>query len=434
MRILVIAPDAPPKNAPESIQVGRYLRELGARHEVTLVTTPVERGWVGADPALADEGRGIARIELRLPLHAAAMRLLSSRVARRWRVPDKDFWIVRMPDRVLASLDESPDVLYSRSTPFSGALLARRLAGGLRRPWVMHLSDPWADSPYRASAAARDRVEQALEASCFAQASAVTVTTASQAAFYARKYPSHAAKLAISPNVLPGWAEPAGCAPGRPAPCLRIVYAGALYGERRPTALLAALRSLERDEAASRSFEVLVAGNVTSDIAAEIRAAGSCRIRLLGHLDQTATRGLLAEAHVLLSLEPDGTHELLKAFFPSKLLDYLAARRPILAVAPRGSEAWRLCAEGHGWAHEPRDVEGLASRLRELGALYRSGGWAAAIRCPEPPARLRADVCVPALESLLARVVAASRAAQRDPSAPPDGRGSARARTLIGHR
>jgi hypothetical protein len=409
MRILVIAPGAPPKNAPESIQVGRYLGELCRRHEVTLVTTPVERGWVRADPALAIDGGTLERIVLRLPLHGCAIRLLSSRFAARWQVPDNDFWITWKAGRVLAALDRTPDVIYSRSSPFSAALLGRALARELGRPWVMHLSDPWADNPYRAGRASRNEVEQTLEADCFASASGVTVTTQSQAAFYSRKYPRHAGKLTVSPNVLP--VQLADGAPRRPDGadhCLRIVYAGALYGQRKPTALLEAMRLVkEQDEDAYRSIKILFAGNVTQEIERDLRAAGSPRIELLGHLDQTATRSLLDDAHVLVSFEPDGTHELLKTFFPSKLLDYLAARRPILAIAPRGSEAWRLCAEGHGWSHEPADVVGLATRLRELSALHRSGRWNAAVRCGAPPERLLAAVCVSALEASFTELVAA---------------------------
>lgn len=421
MRILTIAPDAPPKNAPESIQVGRYLGELCRRHEVTLVTTPVEHGWVRADPALTVEAQTLERIELRLPFHRVAMRLLSSRfgahalrLSSRFaggrRVTDKDFWIAWKAGQVLGSLDATPDIVYSRSTPFSSALLGGALADALRRPWVMHLSDPWADNPYRGGGAPRNEVEQTLEAECFARASAVTVTTQSQAAFYRRKYPRHAGKLAVSPNVLPARSDDgAPRAPNGADPSLRIVYAGALYGERRPTALLQAMRTLEeQDGGAFRSIKILFAGNVTSEIERELRASESPQIEVLGHLDQTATRSLLADAHVLVSLEPDGAHELLKTFFPSKLLDYLAARRPILAIGPRGSEAWRLCAEGHGWSHEPGDVVGIARLLRELSALHRGGRWSDAVPCRAPPARLQAGVCVSALESLFTEVVAAA--------------------------
>jgi glycosyltransferase involved in cell wall biosynthesis len=407
MRILVIAPGAPPKNSPESIQVGRHLAELCGRHEVTLVTTPVERGWVGADPALAMRAE-LARIELGLPLHAAAVRVLGSRLAARWRVPDKDFWIVRRAGHVLRRLDTPPDVVYSRSTPFSAALLARELAAALPRPWVMHLSDPWADSPYREAGAARNAVEQRLEAACFASASAITVTTQAQAGFYARKYPGAQARLSVSPNVLPRDWDAAPDAPAADGP-LTVVYAGALYGRRRPTALLAALRRLrERDEPSLRSLRLRLAGNVTPDIEAELRQAAWGQLELLGHLDQRATRSLLASAHVLLSLEPEGAHELTNAFFPSKLLDYLAARRPILAIAPKGGEAWKLCAEGYGWAHEPADEAGIAERLGGLVRLQRAGRWTTDVRLPPLPSRLRAEVCVAALEGLLAGVVAAA--------------------------
>ena len=91
----------------------------------------------------------------------------------------------------------------------------------------------------------------------------------------------------------------------------------------------------------------------------------------------------LVEADLALSIEPDGSDPLLKAFLPSKILDYIAARRPVLAITPEDSPSWHLCARGYGWAVRPGDPQGLAELLAEL--VKKKIGGAPLFDAPPPP-------------------------------------------------
>ena len=368
MNLLFIAPDAPPKNSPESIQAARHLSELVRRHAVTLVTTPVERGWGWKDASVRIDGGAASIIQLRLPLHSISTRILGTRALQGLASPDPQFWIRRQARSLARRLSRAPDLIYSRSQPFSSALLARDVKRQLGCPWVMHLSDPWVDSPYRDEAPrARLRSEQ-WEASCFHEADAIALTTQGQVDFYARKYPDLRPKLFVSPNVMPQ-RVPARAVERASKAAIRLVYTGALYGERRPTTLLAAMRLLEAAQPlAADPVELVFAGNMTDDVRREIAGANRAGIREVGTLSLESAAELMDSSDVLVCIEPEGGHPLMKAFLPSKLLDYLAAGKPILAFTPRDSEAWRLCNAGAGWAFEPGDAEGASQLLSRLVA------------------------------------------------------------------
>ena len=84
--------------------------------------------------------------------------------------------------------------------------------------------------------------------------------------------------------------------------------------------------------------------------------AGCRRLQLGDGSAYSKAQEKQAAADIMLSIEPDGLNPLLKTFLPSKILDYIAARKPILAITPEDSEAWRLCKRGFGWAIRPGDA------------------------------------------------------------------------------
>jgi glycosyltransferase involved in cell wall biosynthesis len=403
MRVLVIAPSAPPTNSPEALQVGRYLAELDRHAEVHLVTTTRSFGWSRAEAGLATRYRALTTHDLRLPFHDRATRLLATRPARRLLGDDATAWIAGAAPFVAGRVPWTPDVIYSRSLPFSAALLARRLQARLRRPWVMHLSDPWVDNPYASySPRARARAERD-EHDCFAAASAITVTTEGTAAFYRAKYPALAGRVHVSPNVMPGEVpSPPASAEEARARVVELVYTGALYGARRPDVLLDAIARLPPDVAAQ--VRLTLVGNIAEDILASVRARALPQVVVAGHVPYAESVALQARADVLVSLEPDGTSPLLRTFLPSKLLDYVASGRPVLAVTPVGSESGRLVDPRYGWAVAPDDAAACAGLLEGFVRDVRAGApIGPSPRAPLPDAH-RPDVAVRALLELLERV------------------------------
>lgn len=370
MHILLVAPSAPPKNGPEAMQVGRLLAALDPAIGVTLVTTPVTSGWERHDDSLAITRPGLTVVTAELPFHRLTQRVLANRRLSFLHMPDSDFWLTWMSRQILRRLPALPDVIYSRSAPFSGALLAYYLKARIGCPWLMHLSDPWAGSPYRAFPPHKLDKDNRLEALCIEAADLITVTTPGQAEFYRAKYPQRRAAIEVSPNMMPVAQQTVPVT--QQAGSLRLVYTGAIYQQRNPKTLLRAIQMMHQtapEEAAEVRVEFY--GNIDPAIAQAINATPGCAAHApTSFADVTQIQ---ACADVLVTIEPSGDHPLLLHFMPSKNLDYIAAGKPLLAITPEGSVTDRFCRSGHGWSVAPGDDAGLASILTKLASAKKAG-------------------------------------------------------------
>jgi len=404
MNILIISPNAPPKNSPESIQAGRYLQELDKKHHIILVTTPVESGWITADSGLHVALSNTDIMILKLTFHKIVARFLASRYFRRLLVPDKDFWIASKGAWLTKQLHLRPDVIYSRSLPVSAALLAFELKKKLSLPWIMHLSDPWGDNPYVTSGSMKRKLTM-LEVRCFEAADAINVTTDGIAEFYRSKYQHLADKISVFPNVMPNILSPAPILKNGKKK-LSLIYTGALYGQRRPTTILKALNVLKcLDQRILNLLEVKFIGNITDEIRQEIDNCNVPNISILGKRNYSEVLEIQAGADIMVSIEPDGDNPILKTFLPSKMLDYIAGRKPVLAITPENSESWKLCNRGYGWAIRPDDHRGLALLLNGFLNSIDGDDWQFLRLKPFPPDEFSASFCVEKLSKLMATLL-----------------------------
>ncbi len=397
--VLVVAPCAPPQNAAEAIQVRRILLELDQHATGRLVTMlPDEEGWTGRDDSLALTLKNFDTQYLSLPLHRLTKHVLMSHRMRRFHVPDAMWWVSCMVPRVLAALSQKPNVIYSRSYPMSGALLAKKLAEKLNVPWIMHLSDPWADSPYGTPSAR----QSALEASCFARADAITLTTQGQAEHYRKKYPVYAAKISVCPNVMPTEDEAKSWLAASPARAkddkLHLVFAGNLYGERSIAPLTAALDILRttHPELLQR-LRVDVYGKA-QEPSLSLLTGTSDVLQYHGPVSFADSCAAQVAADMVLSIEPALDHALGNCFLPSKVLESLAMQKPLLALTPAGSETEAICREGYGFAVAPNNPQSLAECLM---AHIENLAQLRATSPKTPPARYAAEHVV---QQLLAQI------------------------------
>ena len=89
-------------------------------------------------------------------------------------------------------------------------------------------------------------------------------------------------------------------------------------------------------------------------------------------------------------------------FMPSKLADYLAAGKPILALSPRVGTVADYLKDGGGLVVEPDDVAGIAAALEQLLDLWQAGRLAT-LRPPAATiARVSPEQVVPLYEQALA--------------------------------
>jgi glycosyltransferase involved in cell wall biosynthesis len=392
MNLLLVAYFYPPcrdTGAHRPAAMAKYLRRLG--HHVTVLTTSA----YGSDPSDAEQD----------VVRTSDLQLLRARLHGRKRIDalyDADTYSGRphILSRVLV-----PEPLIAAWAPFARARAIRlhrrrrfdcvitssppesvHLVGrALRRrgvPWVADVRDGWTFEPLRPPfpTGAQRRLDERLERRWLGSADAVICVSEPAAA-------DLRTRLGIDPALVPnGWdpdqvpnaeeqsGDPAGLLdPERTS----LVYTGRFgsYG-RDPTQLVEGLRLLaaEAPDVAAR-LELVIAGPLTDDEAKLMRTeVAPARIVTTGSLPRPDALALQRAADALVLLAQPRRTQL--ANF--KLFEYLAAERPILALA-EGTEAGRIAAEAGGEVAPADDPAAIRDALRRVAA--------GEISMPDPEAR-----------------------------------------------
>jgi glycosyltransferase involved in cell wall biosynthesis len=155
---------------------------------------------------------------------------------------------------------------------------------------------------------------------------------------------------------------------------LRLLYVGNFYEPRSPEPLFEALARLleERPETASEIAVELV-GRIAPgmlDTPLARRLTEKRVVRSLPPVDYLASLCEMRDADVLVVVDAPSERS---PFLPSKLVDYIGARRPVVALSPPGPAA-HLTERFGGWAANP------SSPAEAAGALTNAIDWARANR------------------------------------------------------
>jgi glycosyltransferase involved in cell wall biosynthesis len=374
-RLLAVSWEMPPMYGPRGTQVSRALGELARLGwSATVVTLAPRRGG----PHWRD-GR---------PVDPAPYETV--------RVASPEEWtIVRAARRFVPALRDRPDPSRPWIAPATGAALrvaARGAVSGLitfaqpwsdhlvglrvqRRAglrWAAHFSDPWSDSPYGTNAQ-RARWRR-LEALVVTKADALIFVTRETADLVMRKYPDDwRRKVSIVPH-----GYDASLAPP-PAPLdaatgpLRILHTGRVYaGVRTPSALLRALATLHVRRPLTGRLEVTFLGPHLDGFDREASALGITElVRFEERVTprEAAARAQRADVLLLIDAPSDGP----SVFLPSKLVDYLPFRKPILGLTPDpGASAALLQRLGSPTA-PPDDADAIARAIEDLIDRWERG-------------------------------------------------------------
>ena len=276
------------------------------------------------------------------------------------------------------------DAVITTSPPESahlvGAALARRGVG-----WVADVRDAWNFEPLRQPfpTAAQRRLDGWLERRLLGGADVVTAVSRPAADDLRERV---GARVELVPN---GWdpelAPPEDATAADDAARLldpervSLVYTGRFgsYG-RDPRPLVRALGELAReDPGAAGRIELVVAGPVTPEEREELDAdVAPARIVLAGSMPRERALTLQRAADALLLIAAPRRSQLANL----KLFEYLAAQRPVLALAG-GTEAGRIVAQtGGGDVVRADDVTAIRDALTRLAAGELEGADPEALR------------------------------------------------------
>ena len=379
-RLLAVSWEMPPLSGPRAIQVSRLLAALAQRGWPSRVIAvepridgPLLRDTAGA-PAFAANGVSISRVPSPQEgfAYRAAMRVLPGAAHR----PDRQRgWLpsaVREAERWLAI--ERHERLVTFAQPWTDHLVGLQLHREHGLPWVAHFSDPWVDSPYRSTHLGAMPFAVRAEHDVIREASAIVFVTEQTADVVMAKYPkSWRRKVHVIPHGYERRSVEHIQRRRARSRRMRIVYTGRFYaGLRSPEAFVAALAQVAATRVLRDELEVLLIGPGMDRYRTLVQASG---MEGVVHLQpQVAYEQALqaaADADVLLVLDADAPGA--SMFLPSKVVDYLLWRTPILGLTPRdGATAALLTRLGFATA-APGDVGAIARAVATLLDNWRDG-------------------------------------------------------------
>jgi glycosyltransferase involved in cell wall biosynthesis len=370
--ILFVSIAFPPKSDAEGLQVAKYLKYLVRSGEgsfaIDAVTSALPTLNMPIDISLEPMLRGV-RQTVELPIYENRYSNFLIRKVLPWAatMPDPKFTFHLQLGKVIRQLQNKPDLIYSRSFPLSSAVLAYNLKRTFGIPWVMHMSDIWADCPERSYRGLSRAVQERMERKCFEAADTICVTSEKTRTFYQRKYPHLRSRIEHFPNVfdledLPTHQDFGDLHNGKPERKFRIVHTGSLVGGRSADPLLAALSQLE--QSIQENLEVLLVGPLDNANSTIIQRWNLPFVTLCGQVEYQESLRIQRSADLLVLIDMPVKNPDLRVYFPSKLLDYVIAGPPILAIGDEGSEIQQAVrAQALGDFVERGNIAGLARNI-----------------------------------------------------------------------
>lgn len=398
-RILIITHHFPPSTVAASfrpLRLAKYLPELGYKvwvlaatpgsypvgrvdHEltnevppsvhVTRVPNPSLLTWYEsrkpssgrkASPEASQSGSEVPNLKSKISN-------LKSLLAELAKFPDLDApWAAAsLIPALYTVLRHRIDVIYTSAPPFGAHVLGLALKRITGRRWIAQYGNPWTANPSISwnCSALRRRCE-ALDRAIVHGADAVLVLDDILADCI--RDLGRCRGVHVHPNGF----DPTHFAPtDPPAGKFTITYAGSLYNMHDPRVIYEALALIERDNPSARAdMRVVFAGPPKSD---PLRDGAPADLEFPGPLGHSDLALAMNDSHVLLEFLTASSEQ--KFTVPCKLYEYMAARRPILAVTPEGPLADEVRRLNLGKVAACDDPAAVAKAIMDVYADYKSG-------------------------------------------------------------
>ncbi len=233
--------------------------------------------------------------------------------------------------------------------------------------WVADFRDPWTTIGYhkdlrlgkRAAARHKELESQVLQA-----ADEIIVTS----------HPTKTEFKALTTKpihvITNGYDVQVNKSESQPDGAFSLAHVGTLLSDRNPIVLWESLQELcVENPRFSASLEIVLAGKVSPSIVESLKLYDLYdRVVEMGYLPHDQSYELMKNAQALLLIEIDTAET--KAIIPGKLFEYLASRRPIVAIGPAGGDIATIIkdtATGSFFTyHEKTAIKNEIMRLYDL--------------------------------------------------------------------
>ncbi|AZQ44239.1 glycosyltransferase family protein [Nonlabens ponticola] len=277
-------------------------------------------------------------------------------------------------DRVVQELENDSafakaKTLITTGPPHSVHLVGLKLKKRFTKniEWIADFRDPWTTIGYhdklRLSLNAQEK-HLKLEKQVLDSADKLLVTSPTTRAEFEAKTKTAITVITNGFNIEPNNTS-------QPAGKFTLSHIGTLLADRNPIHLwitLAELIEIREDFAAD--FKLQLAGNVGDDI---INSLKECQLlnytNLKGYLSHQEAVNAMYNSQALLLIEIDSADT--QAIIPGKLFEYIASRRPVIAIGPEQSDIIQILYESNAGTYFKYRDPHLSRHILELYQAYK---------------------------------------------------------------
>lgn len=287
-------------------------------------------------------------------------------------IPDaRKYWVkpsIKYLSEIVAK--EEINTVISTGPPHSVHLIGHGLKNALKVTWIADFRDPWTTIGYhkklRLTAASRKK-HKALEKMVLTTADKIIVTSETTKNEFdgLTQKPIHVITNGYESDYLGG---------ANLDERFTIAHIGSLLTGRNPTNLWKALQDLARENEVFRADLCLeFIGVVSKDVLDSMyRYELAPYIKLRGYVSHAEALRRQQRAQMLLLVEIDSNET--KGIIPGKLFEYMAARRPILALGPKDWDAGKIVSQtGSGTVFSYDANESLKKSISNAYAEFKKG-------------------------------------------------------------
>lgn len=354
----------------------KYLPQFGWQPQVV---TAKPRTLTVSDPTLKQE------LPAGLSVYSTPIRMLPGFLpwrVRNWLarwvlVSDQEAGWAPFAQRQAEELIQRQQVqaVYTTSTPYTAHLVGLQLKRRFGLPWIADFRDPWVENPTVRPPTTWHRTRiQRWERQVITAADRVTAVSEPMTDAFRAAYPM------VNPEhfvFLPNGYDPDDFAQvdplGRKPDRLGIVYSGSFYGQRSSQPFLQALHNVLMQGNIPRSaIQVRLVGNVGQTTVDLVRTMGLADVvEIIGYIAHRQSVGYVLGADVLLLIIAPGPGS--EGVLTGKIFEYLAARRPILALTPPSAATDLIQKSRSGVVVDPENVAAISDQLVALFRQWQLG-------------------------------------------------------------
>ncbi|MBC9795642.1 glycosyltransferase family 4 protein [Sinomicrobium sp. FJxs] len=284
-------------------------------------------------------------------------------------IPDaRKFW-VKPSVRYLSGYlrRENIDTVITTGPPHSVHLIGMKLKERTGIRWIADFRDPWTNISYHEKlklSRLSQKKHRKLEQKVLNTADRLIVTSY----ITAEEFRAKTSKLV---EVITNGYDPMFVEKTEPDETFTIAHIGSLLTERNPEALWEALAELVREHKDFADSLILkFAGTVSGEVLQSLEKHGLDKyMKLLGYLPHEEALKLQRSSRILLLLEMDKPET--RGIIPGKLFEYMAAKRPVIAIGPEGWDVAKIIAEtGCGTTFTYPEKEAIKNKLYQSYERY----------------------------------------------------------------